>query len=350
MLGIDDRAARYTWTAAVVLLLLGLVYLIRDTLVVFIVSLLLAYLLYPLADLLDRHLPANTRNLSLALTYLLFVGGLTVFMIFVGSQVASQAASLASAAPAFLDRLQQGTAAGSASIESLKFRILSGIQGQLRTHYNEIVSFAPKVTLGVLSASRNLIYIVIVPILSFFILRDGRSIRDSFLDLFDGDTGPAYDILMDVHTLLLQYMRALLLLCCTTFVVFSIVLSAMGVPYSLLLASIAFPLEFIPLVGPLTAAIVIILVSALSGYAHVLWVIVFLGVFRTLQDYVLSPKLMSRGVQLHPLLVIFGVFAGGEAGGVAGVFLSVPTLALIRLLYHRLGKTRAVRRTHKLAS
>jgi predicted PurR-regulated permease PerM len=59
---------------------------------------------------------------------------------------------------------------------------------------------------------------------------------------------------------------------------------------------------------------------------------------------------MSRGVELHPLLVIFGVFAGGEIGGVAGIFLSIPTLALIRVLYHRLGKTKAVRHTHKIAS
>jgi predicted PurR-regulated permease PerM len=53
---------------------------------------------------------------------------------------------------------------------------------------------------------------------------------------------------------------------------------------------------------------------------------------------------MSKGVELHPLLIVFGVFAGGEIGGVAGIFLSVPTLALIRLLYHHFSKVRASRR------
>ncbi len=158
-----------------------------------------------------------------------------------------------------------------------------------------------------------------------------------------GDKRVADEILTDIHTLLLQYMRALLFLCGTTFVVFSIVLSIMGVPYALLLASIAFPLEFIPLVGPLAAAIIIVVVSAVTGFAHVLWVVLFLGVFRLFQDYLLSPKLMSRGVELHPLMVIFGVFAGGEVAGTAGIFLSVPTLALIRLLYHRLRRARALR-------
>jgi predicted PurR-regulated permease PerM len=132
--------------------------------------------------------------------------------------------------------------------------------------------------------------------------------------------------------LLLSYMRALVVLCCTVLVVFSIVLSAMGVPSALLLSTIAFLCEFVPLLGPLTAAAVIISVSALSGYGHVLWVVIFLGIFRLIQDYMISPKLMGSGVELHPMLVIFGVLAGAEIAGVAGVFLSIPVLALLRLL------------------
>jgi len=338
LLGIDLRAARYTWTAAVVLLLIGLVYLISGTLLVFTTALLLAYLLYPLMDLIDRHIPSKTRTPALALTYLLLVGLLAAFIVFVGIKVTEQATSLAKSAPAFLDEIQKPPPPGPGS------QVIALVQDQIRKHYSEIASVVPKVTLGVLSASRNLIYLVIIPILSFFILRDGRDIRDSFLSMFDGERKVASAILADVHTLLLQYMRALLFLCCNTFIVFSIVFSAMQMPYALLLASVAFPLEFIPLVGPLAAAVIILVVTAISGYSHVIWLFAFLAVYRLIQDYLVSPKLMSRGVELHPLLVIFGVFAGGEAGGVAGVFLSIPTLALIRMLYHRLGKTRAARR------
>jgi predicted PurR-regulated permease PerM len=139
-------------------------------------------------------------------------------------------------------------------------------------------------------------------------------------------------------------MRALLFLCCVTLVTFSIVLSAMQVPFAMLLASIAFALEFIPLVGPLSAAIIIIIVSVVAGYPHVWWLVIFLGIFRLIQDYVLSPVLMGKGVELHPLMIIMGVLAGGEIGGVAGIFLSIPVLALIRLFYHRLVKVHAAER------
>ena len=70
MLGIDPRAARYTWTAVRILLLIATVYFVRKTLFVFIVALLLAYLLSPLVDLLDRMLPASrTRTPALVIAY-----------------------------------------------------------------------------------------------------------------------------------------------------------------------------------------------------------------------------------------------------------------------------------------
>lgn len=344
MLGIDPRAARYAWTAALVVLALLTIYLIRQTLIVFVIALLLAYLLYPLMDLIDRHLTSKTRTPALAITFALTIGFIALFGLFIGSVVTTEATNLAHDAPVFLDRLSQPEPAPQ-GVTSLTARARSALEAQIRQHYGEIVSSIPRLTLRILSASRNLIYVIIIPILSFFILKDGRAIRDSFLDLFGAGREDAKETLDSVHTLLLQYMRALLFLCCATFISLSIVLSAMDVPYAMLLAAIAFPLEFVPLVGPLTAAGIIIVVSVVTGFPHVLWVIAYLAVYRMFQDYVLSPHLMSQGVQLHPLLIIFGVFAGGEIGGIAGVFLSVPVLALIRLLYHHRFRRRNSART-----
>jgi predicted PurR-regulated permease PerM len=339
LLGIDPKAARYTWSAALVLLLLATIYVIRETLIVFVIALLFAYLLYPLMDLIDRHMTSKTRTPALAITFLLVIGILAVFGSLIGSVVANQAANLAQEAPVFLDRLSQNPAPAPQGVKSLTSRVTGALEGQLRQHYGDIVSTLPRLSLRILSASRNLIYVIIIPILSFFILRDGRGIRDSFLEMLDSGQQAAKktarDTLDDVHTLLLVYMRSLLFLCCATFISYSIVFSAMGVPYAILLAATAFPLEFVPMVGPLTAALIIIVVSVVTGYPHMLWVVVYLGLYRLFQDYVLSPQIMSKGVEMHPLLIILGVFAGGEIGGVAGIFLSVPILALIRLLYHR---------------
>jgi len=67
-----------------------------------------------------------------------------------------------------------------------------------------------------------------------------------------------------------------------------------------------------------------------------LTIILFLAAFRVFQDYFVSPRLLSTGMNLHPLLVIFGVLAGASIAGVAGSFLSVPVLAALRILVRQL--------------
>lgn len=323
MLGLDAKAARATWTAVLLLLLIGTVYLIRDTLIVFVIAMMFAYLLYPLFDLLQEK--AGARTPALALTFVLVLGVIGGLGAFIGSHVGAEAKLLADQLrkPGFQQQLAD-------------FRIFDIPVGeQVTGHYSEIVAAIPALSLKVLEASSNLIDLILIPILSFFILKDGRDLRDSLIDVFAEKRATLELLLADAHTLMLQYMRALLLLCLTVLVIFSLVLHLMGVPYAILLASIAFMLEFIPMVGPLGAAGIILTVSYVSGYPHVWGLAAFLGGYRLFQDYVLSPHLMKKGVELHPLIVIFGVLAGGEIGGVTGIFLSVPILAMFRLLYHQ---------------
>ncbi len=143
------------------------------------------------------------------------------------------------------------------------------------------------------------------------------------------------DILSDLNILLGQFMRALVTLSLATLTVYSIFFAIAGLPYAILLASVAALLEFIPLIGPLSAAAIILVAAAVSGAGHILVILVFLIAYRLFQDYVLSPHLMSSGVELHPLLVIFGALAGEELAGIPGMFLSVPVLAALRVFYVR---------------
>jgi predicted PurR-regulated permease PerM len=131
----------------------------------------------------------------------------------------------------------------------------------------------------------------------------------------------------------------MVLLSLGTFTVYSVFLSIMGVPYAILLGLLGGMLEFIPTIGPVVAVLAILLVVVVSG-GHFLAILIFVVCYRVFMDYFASPHVMGQGVELHPLLVLFGVFAGAEAAGVAGAFLSVPVLALVRILYLRIRKAR----------
>ena len=132
------------------------------------------------------------------------------------------------------------------------------------------------------------------------------------------------NILEDINLLLGEYIRALVLLSASSFTAHSLFLGFSGAPYAVLLAGIAAIGEFIPVVGPAAAGLIVVLVTSLSGYTHVFLYVIFWMLFRLVQDYIVSPYLMSKGVQLNPMLVLFGVLAGDQIAGVLGMFLSVP--------------------------
>jgi predicted PurR-regulated permease PerM len=332
MLGIDSRAARSTWTAALIVLALWLVYLMRSTLYIFILAVLFAYLLAPLVNLLDRLLPTRpTRTLALALAYVLLVGLVAAGAIVLGTKVVEQATQLASVFPQRFQSL----------VDSFQASVPEGLKNEVATRSNDVFAALPQFGLKFLKLASNLIYVVIIPVLAFFFLKDGTAIRDHVLALVEA--GPRHkllnDVMADINLLLAHYMRALVVLSAVAFAAYSIFFSVLGIPYAILLAALGAMLEFIPTLGPLTASAIILLVAAVTG-GHLLAIVIFIVAFRMFQDYLVSPNLMGQGVKLHPLLVLFGVFAGAEVAGVAGAFLSVPVLALARVLYLRMRHAR----------
>jgi len=84
-----------------------------------------------------------------------------------------------------------------------------------------------------------------------------------------------------------------------------------------------------------------------GGYEHTLWVLIFILAYRLFQDYALAPYLMGKGVEISSLMVILGLLAGEELGGIVGIFLSVPVIAAAKIILVQLGARRAVQEAQK---
>ena len=139
--------------------------------------------------------------------------------------------------------------------------------------------------------------------------------------------------MIDLDQMLAHFIRAQLTMAGISLVAYSVVFTALRFPYALVLGFAAGAMEFVPVVGPLLAAVAIVVVGFLSSYPH-LWVIVlFLAIWRVVQDYVVSPRVMGGRLKLHPLAAIAAVLMGGELGGVLGVYLSIPIAATIRIVW-----------------
>jgi predicted PurR-regulated permease PerM len=343
MLELDGRVLRATWTVFLFIVVIALIYLARGTIVIFTLAIFLAHLIAPLVNRIDRITPRRvSRNAVLAIVYLALIGIALAVLIPVGAKIGEQASTLASRLPEALKNDPLARLPLPAWMETWRPSVAEFLAEQTSGFGDNVVPLLARVGPGIVSGIGSAVAVVLIPILSFFFLKDGGLMHDAIVDCFQPSRQTlAEEILADLHLLVAQYIRAVVLLAMATFASYSVVLSAMGVPYAVLLASVAGMLELIPFVGPLTAGVAAILVAGVSGYPHLLWVFIFLLFYRLFQDYVLSPYLLSSSVEIHPLLVLFGVLAGERVAGVPGMFFSVPVIAALRVIIVRMRRRKA---------
>jgi len=339
MLGLDVRAGRAAWTASMVVLCLLALYRIRGTLFIFFIALLLAYLLAPLVEVADRVRPKRLpRTFTLGAVYILLLALLSAASGFLATQVVGEASQLAAKVPGWLSQNDPRLWRLPPWLEPFRESLAVYLRSQLQNSAKELVPLIQNITHGVLFVLGNFGVLVLVPILSFFLLKDAAHMRGQILEMIGEGNRRAFieELFSDVHIVLGQYMRALVILAAAASITYGLFFLLFGVPYAALLAGLAGVLEFIPVIGPLTAALIALLITALSGKISLLpWLLLFLAAYRLFQDYLLQPWLLSAGVALHPLGVIFGILAGGQIAGVAGMFLSIPILATLRMVMER---------------
>jgi predicted PurR-regulated permease PerM len=336
--GLDPRAARVTWTILVFVAVLGLGYAVRRVLFLGALSLFFAYLLFPLVRIAQRWV-IHSRPLAIAVVYVMVLAVLGGVGVAVGPRLATEVQSLAQTLPEMSKRIQNGEIViGLLAHKGWESQQIREIEGLVQSHMGEIVGYAQQTTASVLKWLAGAWVIVLVPVFAFFILKDVERFTSTTIWRLGHERrrGMWWGIAEDLHLLLGQYVRALVLLALITFVAWSAAFLAAGVPYALVLAGIGGALEVIPVIGPLTAGVVAIAVCLFAGYDHPWLLAAFILVWRGIQDYAINPLIMARGIDIHPALVIAGVLAGGEIAGVAGMFLSVPVIAAARIVSRRL--------------
>jgi predicted PurR-regulated permease PerM len=179
-------------------------------------------------------------------------------------------------------------------------------------------------------------WLILIPILAFFLLKDAEGFRRSALLMLPrgrwrwrGD-----EFFQDINSTLAAYIRAQLTACLFIGVVCAIGFTLLGLPGGLVMGVLAGFFEFIPLVGPLAIAVMAAILAVFhAGPFNAFLVLLFLGVLRIVEDYVVYPRLIGQGIHLHPLAVIFAILAGEKLAGVAGIFLAIPVVAILTVSY-----------------
>jgi predicted PurR-regulated permease PerM len=331
---IDSRTVRVLATTLFFALGLGFLYIARRTLIAFLFAIFFAYLMDPAVSRIQKW--TRHRGRAIALIYLLFVILLGTLFFFVGPRTVREARRLGEAWPSLTERVNTGDLAHAIGQE----RGWSGETTQLLQRVlsdPRLVDLAQQVGLRAAEVAKQAWLLIVVPILAIFFLKDGRGFSEVGLSLVQSRPQREFlqDVLTDLNQMLAQFIRAQLELAALSLVVYISFMEATRVPYALVLGTAGGIMEFIPVVGPLVAGVVILAVALLMSYPHWLMLLCFLIAWRLVQDYVVSPRIMGQSMELHPLAAIFGVLAGAEIAGVLGVYLSIPVMASLRIVWRR---------------
>jgi predicted PurR-regulated permease PerM len=333
--------------ALLVAALMWVLYRLEGVLLLVVLSIFFAYLVAPLVELVRRpfHLRGRERNIprtaAIGIVYLVIFGSLILALWLLLPRLSKQIKAFSDASTQF-----QTNAQGRVKLlsdfcrrneisENVCNALNDTATGAIAAAKNYVATDLPNLAVAVLS---YIPWLILIPILSFFLLKDADSFRRSALQMLPsgrwrwrGD-----EFFQDVNSALAAYIRAQLTACLLIGTICTLGFIALGVPFPLVLGVVAGMLEFIPLVGPVVVATLAVLITSFSqdtSTYSALWVLLFLAVLRITHDYVIYPRLVGQGVHLHPLAVILAILAGNELAGIAGIFLSIPLIAVATVSY-----------------
>jgi predicted PurR-regulated permease PerM len=332
----DRRTANVLLTSLLFVLVLAIVYVARTVIVIFAFSILFAYLINPMVRFLQRRslFFKNLRGPHVLEAYL----ALIVFTVLLSHglfpEFRKSASQLLAAIPTLTDRVSSGEIAnnlgsnlGWADEQADQIRIV------LQRHRANVEGAAAKIDQ---SAPAALAGFVVIPILAIFFLSDGENLANQVIHLVSAKENHAAmrSLADELHVMLQHYIRAKVILGGLSLTYCSVAMLVLGFPNAIVLGVLAGILEFIPVAGWMTAAAIIVTAGVLT-HSHWIWMLALLAVWRILMDYGIAPRVMGHELEIHPLLAIFTLMVGGAVGGIVGIYLSVPLVAALRVIYRR---------------
>jgi predicted PurR-regulated permease PerM len=302
-----------------------------------ILAVFLAYLIAPLVEFAQRPIRiAGTerrlsRGLAVGIIYLVILGSAGIGAAIVIPRVTQQIGDAVSQAPVYATSLRTWEQQWARYYKRLN--LPADVRQSLDRSVgasDTVIGYARGSLMVLVGGLAYLPWLVLVPVLAFFLLKDAETFRrTALLALPYRLRLRGHRLFEDLNTAFAAYIRAQFVACVLVGTICGIGFRVLGMPYPVLLGIFAGVLEFIPLVGPLLVAVCAAVIAGLQAPILAVWVCGFLAILRVVEDYVVYPRLIGRGLHLHPLAVIVAVLAGAELGGVAGIFLAVPVIALV---------------------
>ena len=325
-----------------VVVIANILYLARGALFPFIISIVLAQLLYPVVVFLEERLPTRhrmpgaTRVGSILTIYVAFAAVVAGILYVTIPPLFAESQELVQAFPELYERART-------TVEGWSRDYSERIPVELRTKIEEAVAaggdvladaawgIVRRTVSGVSNAVTLVIGLAIVPFFLFYILKDREEVVGGVYPLLSrrGRTH-ARNVTFIANRVIGSYVRAQLLSATVLGVLVFIGLSILGIKFAAILGLVAGLFGLVPIIGPLLGAVPGLLVTLASSPGQIAWVALVYVIVQLIENNIITPRIQSSAVRLNPALVMATLVVASEIAGLWGVIVGVPLVAATR--------------------
>ncbi|MDF9407814.1 AI-2E family transporter [Pelotomaculum isophthalicicum JI] len=329
----DDNIKKLLFLFSVGFLVAYFFYLIKGLIFSLGLAVLLVYLLNPLVSILERR--GTPRTGAILLVYLaLFFFAAGIFLYGV-PRIIEQLNSLAETIPLYTDQVQD--VIRSVQSHYVNLSIPDGMRQVIDERIRwleDIILQQVKLTVASLIGAAGYVFkILLAPVLAFYFLKDLQLIKKkTILTLPEEWRKDVAGILHDIDQVLGSFVRGYFSVAAIVGGLTAASMAFLGMEFAMMLGLFAGITELIPYFGPVIGAVPAVGLAVLHSKWLAVKVALAFMIIHQLEGNIISPKILGDKVGLHPLVVIFSLFAGGELYGLTGMLLAVPVAAVLRVI------------------
>ncbi|MCI5997638.1 MAG: AI-2E family transporter [Peptoniphilaceae bacterium] len=313
--------------------------ILRITLATFVVSIIFSYILNPLVNYFEKK---NIKRIySIFLVYLIIFLSLAILIIGIFPGTIKQFKNLFISLPDLVKNFVEYT-------NDLRDKLFTNVPvvNNLINNFNEqIMKLVSLLTQGILSRISGMvagvsgliavfIQLILIPVISFYLLLEKDKIFNKI-----GKTVPdrykkfSIDLWKEVDNSLSMFVRGRIVMAIFVGVATMIYLAIMGIDFALVIGIITCIADIIPYIGPFLGFVPAVLLALFKGPITAFWVAVCFCLIQWVENNILGPKILGDSTGMHPLTVLILLIVGGGMFGVAGMILSVPIVAALKIVY-----------------
>ncbi|MFS0554471.1 AI-2E family transporter [Brevibacillus sp. 179-C9.3 HS] len=309
--------------------------LMKEVLVPVILGLVIAYLLHPIVQLLERR--RVPRLMAVLLIYGSFVLVITIAIINAIPVFTKQLVELADDIPRLMDWYYTWMSEWEARKYFLPDSISKGVDRVIIQSNEGMSHSVAKIVDNARHSMGKLFAFAIVPFIAFYFLKDMKQLHETGMSIVP----KAYRkqvliVLRDINESLGKYIHGQMIVALIVGAFAYMGYKLIGMPYPFVLAAFVCLTNIIPYIGPLIGAAPAVVIAITISTKTLLLVVVVNLIIQIVEGNILSPNIVGRSLHLHPLLIILALLVGETLGGIIGLIVAVPILAVCKVIISRI--------------